>query len=306
MKAKDEYCIQRHKDFICDKRIICQTCNHLIFVNHVCINQMFCQKCNEIVPTTHLCYIKPEKKKKNEELFNGFIFFDYESMVENSIHVPNLIIAHKVCVGCINKDIMCETNCEKICVDNNDTFCKWLFDQKGFTAIAHNGKGYDNIFINEWINQSINTNNHDSVPEFIRVGTKILSTKFRNVKIICSLSFLPIPLDSFASTFNLKENKKGFFPHLFNIRANQNYVGPYPPKIDYQHKFMSVKKNKEFHEWYDKVHLKTNGDLAEFNFKKELISYCESGKFFLLGDPIFMSKVPRIGEKFLIGIFKLI
>jgi hypothetical protein len=157
-------------------------------------------------------------------------FFDYVSMVENSIHVPNLLIAHKVCVGCINKDIMCETNCEKICVDNNDTVCKWLFDQKGFTAIARNCEGYDNIFINEWINQSINTNNHYSLPEFIRVGTKILSIKFRNVKIICSLSFLPIPLDSFASTFNLK----------------------------------------------DKVHLKTNGDLAEFNFKKELISYCES------------------------------
>jgi hypothetical protein len=30
------------------------------------------------------------------------------------------------------------------------------------------------------------------------------------------------------------------------------------------------------------------------------------GKFFLLGDPVFMSKVPGIGEKFFIGIFKLI
>jgi hypothetical protein len=32
----------------------------------------------------------------------------------------------------------------------------------------------------------------------------------------------------------------------------------------------------------------------------------ENGKFFLLGYPVFMSKVPRIGEKFLIGIFQLI
>jgi hypothetical protein len=30
------------------------------------------------------------------------------------------------------------------------------------------------------------------------------------------------------------------------------------------------------------------------------------GKLFLLGYPVFVSKVPRIGEKFLIGIFKLI
>jgi hypothetical protein len=39
--------------------------------------------------------------------------------------------------------------------------------------------------------------------------------------------------------------------------------------------------------------------------KYDLALY-KPGKFFLLGDPIFMSKVPRIGEKFLIGIFKLI
>ena len=102
---------------------------------------------------------------------------------------------------------MCDINCEKICVDNNDTFCTWLFNQKDFIALAHNAKGYDSVFINEWINE--NLDNKDSAPDFIRVGSKILSIKFRGVKIICSLSFLPMPLDKFASTFNLNENKKG-------------------------------------------------------------------------------------------------
>ena len=79
--------------------------------------------------------------------------------------------------------------------------------------------------------QNDSINNNDTIPEFIRVGSKIISIKFRDVKIICSLSFLPMPLDKFSSTFNLVENAKGFFPHLFNIRQNQNYIGPYPPKI---------------------------------------------------------------------------
>ena len=169
---------------------------------------------------------------------------------------------------------MCKEKCQKIYVDNNDTFCKWLFSQKDFIALAHNAKGYDNILINEWINDSIN--NNDTIPEFIRVGSKIISIKFRDVKIICSLSFLPMPLDKFSSTFNLVENAKGFFPHLFNIRQNQNYIGPYPPKSDYQPRFMNFKKNKEFQEWYTKVYKDSNGKERIFDFKKQIVAYCDS------------------------------
>jgi hypothetical protein len=35
-------------------------------------------------------------------------------------------------------------------------------------------------------------------------------------------------LSKIPKTLNLKELKKGFFPHLFNIPENQNYIGPMP------------------------------------------------------------------------------
>jgi hypothetical protein len=274
MRAKNIHCLQRHQDLICNKRKICPVCSNLIGKTHICLNQQYCQKCKLVVERDHLCYIKPKPEKLSSKKFSGLIFFDYEALVENGIHVPNLIVAHKVCVDCLDKQELCNNNCEKICVDNNNTFCEWLFNQANYIAIAHNARGYDSIFINEWINE--NVNNSDSLPQFIRIGSKILSIDFRNVKIIDSLSFLPMPLDNFAKTFNLAEMKKGFFPHLFNLRSNQNYIGKYPPEIDYQSKFMSIKKKAQFEEWYSKVIYDKNGKETVFDFKKEIIAYCES------------------------------
>ena len=54
----------------------------------------------------------------------------------------------------------------------------------------------------------------DSLPKVLLMGTKILSIEFRHVKIIDSYSFIPMGLDKFAKSFNIKEHKKGFFPHL--------------------------------------------------------------------------------------------
>jgi hypothetical protein len=140
--------------------------------------------------------------------------------------------------------------------------------------MAHNAKGYDSIFINQWINESLQY--LDKSPSFIRVGSKILSIEFRSVKIICSLSFLPMSLDKFAKTFDLKESKKGFFPHLFNTRENQKYVGEFPPQEAYQPRFMSEAKKMEFEEWYSKAIFKRDGSKAIFNFQNEIIAYCMS------------------------------
>ena len=270
--ANSEQCLQRHYDIICNKREICKICKSYKSKKHVCFDQKYCIKCKTVVDLNHKCFI-PNNTTADEE-FEGYIFFDYEARVENGIHVPNLVIAHKVCKNCIDTDKRCSENCQKICVDNNDIFCTWLFNQKNCIAIAHNAKGYDSIFINEWINNSINI--FDKTPDFIRVGSKILSIKFRSVKIICSLSFLPMGLDKFAKTFNLHENKKGFFPHLFNTKENANYIGEYPSADFYQVKFMSQSKKEEFENWYNKAIYNKDGSKSEFNFKKELIAYCAS------------------------------
>ena len=49
-----------------------------------------------------------------------------------------------------------------------------------------------------------------------------------NMKVIDSLYVLPMTLSALPKAFVINESKKGWFPHYFNTRENQNYVGPYP------------------------------------------------------------------------------
>jgi hypothetical protein len=77
-------------------------------------------------------------------------------------------------------------------------------------------------------------------------------------------------LEKFSSTFNIKEVKKGFFPHKFNIESNYNYVGPYPEKSFYGSELFNAKKKQEFDAWYETVENK------EFNIQTELQAYCWS------------------------------
>ena len=93
-----------------------------------------------------------------------------------------------------------------------------------------------------------------------------------DLKFIDSLCFIPAPLASFPTTFGLTELKKGFFPHLFNTAANQEYVGPIPPAAMYDPEGMSKSKKKEFETWYaDQVR-----NEVSFNLKEEMEAYCVS------------------------------
>ena len=64
----------------------------------------------------------------------------------------------------------------------------------------------------------------------LKVGAKLLSFKSGPLKFIDPLCFLPMPLASFPSTFNLTELKRAFFPHLFNTPHNRQYVGRIPDR----------------------------------------------------------------------------
>lgn len=50
---------------------------------------------------------------------------------------------------------------------------------------------------------------------------------------IDSHNFVQTPLSAFPKTFHLTELKKGYFPHLFNTKENEHYVGPVPPAKKY-------------------------------------------------------------------------
>lgn len=85
-----------------------------------------------------------------------------------------------------------------------------------------------------------------------------------------SLNFLPMKLTKIPEAFVLEELAKGFFPHLFNTKENQNYEGPYPALEYYGYDFMSSNERKKLVEWH------TSKRLEVFNFKKEMLKYCRS------------------------------
>ena len=106
----------------------------------------------------------------------------------------------------------------------------------------------------------------------LTVEEEVLSFKSGPLKFIDSLFFLPMPLASFPSTFNLTELKKGFFPHLFNTPDDQQYMGRIPDLEFYDPDGMIAKTKDELTRWYaDQVRCNVS-----FNFRQEMIDYCKS------------------------------
>ena len=91
------------------------------------------------------------------------------------------------------------------------------------------------------------------VPEVIMRSAKILSlfVEMFNIKFIDSLTFIPMRLADFPKTFGIDELAKGYFPHLFNKKENENYVGPIPPSPYYNPNGMSPKEKEKFLEWHN-------------------------------------------------------
>jgi len=88
-------------------------------------------------------------------------------------------------------------------------------------AIAHNGLGFDAHFI---IDRAIVLK---WTPKLILNGQKIISMTIHHVTFLDSISFLPVALRKLPEAFGLSATKS-WYPHLFNTKANLNYVGSIP------------------------------------------------------------------------------
>ena len=184
-----------------------------------------------------------------------YMFYDFETNQETGVHMVNWV------------------DCEDFKGNKNtfetiDEFCQFIFQKKykGFTFIAHNAKGYDAQFIRNWCIEN------SMKPYCIYNGTKIMYMEVNKRKFIDSLNFIATPLSSFPKTFGLKELKKGYFPHYFNKKHNQNYVGPIPSKKHFGYNQMSSSVRKGFLQWYNAK----QDENYVFNFKNELREYCRS------------------------------
>ena len=270
---KSQECFDRHKQnlgqgkSICALLVKCCHCNCVVKRGklrpdlHHC-GQTKCSTCNRYVDTKyHQCYMQPEKKARKSHRSstdddedipeNGYdvsmfldlecrqggdepieddetptsselLFFDFECRQENGTHEPNLCV------------IQNEAGDEWVFQGDNtrNEFCEWLFTNEHAicVVVAHNFQGYDGYFIQQYLHEN------GIVPEVIMRGAKILSlfVEMFNIKFIDSLSFIPMRLADFPKTFGIDELAKGYFPHLFNKKENETYVGPTPPFFCFQ------------------------------------------------------------------------
>ena len=110
------------------------------------------------------------------------------------------------------------------------------------------------------------------VSKVLMTGQKILYFECGQLKFKDSMSFLNMPLENFTKTFGLTELKKGYFPHKFNREENLNYEGLIPDLKYYETNCMNIKKKEVVEKWHTEELLK--GEI--WNFRKELLEYCES------------------------------
>ena len=270
---KNQACYNRHNQPINGGgRTICQTirkcpkCGNAMDVSklgpkgHICGKK--CSRCKVIYQpkdTDHLCYMQQEELKEESD-YNHLLFFDFEATQEHGIHHPNLCVVYdeEKEVGLFQGP------------DTVKEFCRWLLtpQHEGCIVIAHNFQGYDSYFIIKELNE--NAIKYDIMYR----GGKCLSLYINMFKItfIDSLNFIPMGLAKFPKTFAQPELCKGYFPHLFNKDANQDYVGPIPCQDDYGVNFMKPAEREAFMTWHQEQ-VENN---YVFDFRNEIIKYCRS------------------------------
>ena len=219
--------------------------------------------------TTHQCFIQvlsldmPDTADTPRPPLH--IFFDIEAKQANTRHVPNLLVCqradeevfhHWVGENCVEQFLL--------------TLEEWCQEgQQPLVVLPHNFQGYDSYPVIDKLHQMQVTLTQ------IHNGGKVLQSScfFRNnVRFIDSMSFFSMKLSKFPETFGLTELKNGYFPHLFHVEANQNYVGPLPDPHYYMPENMSVKDRQAFDVW----HADLTRQQYVFDFQKELLEYCKS------------------------------
>ena len=270
---QNQVCYDNHKEptngggrSVCEAIRKCPKCGKAMDVRklkdggHICGKK--CPTCRVIFQpedADHLCYIQ-QQEQKEESSYNHLLFFDFEATQEHGIHHPNLCVVY-------------DEEKEVALFQGQDTvkeFCQWLLtpQHKGCILIAHNFQGYDSYFIIKFLNEN-------AIPyAIIYNGAKAVSMTIPmlDIRFIDSLNFIPMGLAKFPKTFAQPELCKGYFPHLFNKDANQNYVGPIPCQNDYGVNFMKPAEREAFMTWHQEQ-VENN---YVFDFRKEIIKYCRS------------------------------
>ncbi|XP_077198782.1 uncharacterized protein LOC143839922 isoform X2 [Paroedura picta] len=272
--CSSDYCLKRHcelaveNEIDCPSRFWCSKCRCYRGMEHK-YEECFGRRCKQCGGRLEKgedyhdrCYLEPLKKPS---VSSKYIFYDFECTQENGEHCPNYAFAKAF--GADPKWAACGKSWEfkgETCLYE---FVKTFTTKKYFrhcTFIAHNAKGYDSHFIvKQLILERLD-------PELIAVGGKLMcvTIKSLDIKFIDSLNHLPMALAKLPKALGF-QGCKGYFPHFFNKRENQNYVGPLPPIECYGVDQMMTHDRDAFLKWYGENKSMT------FDFQKELAFYCK-------------------------------
>ena len=264
-------CLDQHTlSGYCAKYSTCSTCcaRYKTGKVHSC-GEAKCPSCGKMKDLTiHQCYIQPEEEEEEEGLEPTlFVYADIEAMtLPNRQFQPNLL-CYQTSEG--EEDALWGEECCWKFVQKLEKLA-WIpagkkkKKERPVIVLFHNLKGFDGVFILKTLYQ-----HRWRVTKQFSMGAKVLSFKCGPITFKDSLCFLAYPLSAFPDTFGIKELKKGYFPHAFNTPQNQGYVGSIPDKQYYDPDGMKSRDKTKFEEWY-RVQTET------FDFKKELLQYCQS------------------------------
>jgi len=201
------------------------------------------------------------------------IWFDIEAHQETGVHEANLLI-YQDDRG--NEVTLWGDQCVQQFIKDLKEITKQT--QRRLIVIAHNLQSYDGYFI---IREMYRDGKQLTQ---ISNGAKILELEHFDIRFIDSLNFFAMPLKAFPATFGLTYTEtdeegnqveahyaKGYFPHLFNKKENEDYVGRLPPKHFYMPETMSVEDLETFEAWYQE---QTDSG-AIFDFKRDIKAYCQ-------------------------------
>ncbi|CAD5235458.1 unnamed protein product [Bursaphelenchus xylophilus] len=203
-------------------------------------------------PIGHRCFI-PRIDIPDQEPEYKMVIYDFEC-TQTEV-VADDIRKHNVNMAC------CQVMCQKCMTDGAWKMgqCENCGSEKKFWSIPHESRV-----------PTIITNGERIYDLTLSGGKEFGCLHFRD-----SINHLNCALSELPSIYPLEEGesgikKKGDFPHEFNREENYEYVGPYPSLKEYMVEEMMPKKREKLEEWYRTT------DKKIFDFKQELLAYCES------------------------------
>jgi hypothetical protein len=227
-----------------------------------------CSVCgSESVSPSHKCYMQRVPFKKP---VSRVVYLDFET--DQSSRVHKVVYCYMRWKFEDNGTI--EEGCKEfgISQDVKQEVGEFLFSSqfRDSTIVAHNMRGFDGCFLIQFL-----TENGITPSNVILAGTKFVSfyVSNYNIRIIDSLSFLPMPLSDFPRAFGLDTTQfsKGYFPHFYTSAEKFGVVeDSYPEKKYYGYSEMSAKQRSSFETWYDAIE---SG--KQFDFDAELKIYCK-------------------------------